>query len=55
MVEENENTHEKKEIKIVEGDPKDLDISSVKDNLSFEIDEKSNEKKKNIIIPESKK
>lgn len=37
-------------IEIVKGDGKDLKISSVKENLSFEVD-KDEEKKKNIIIP----
>ena len=55
MKEENENNPNKREIEVVKGNPKDLDISEVKDNLYFEIDEKEHEKKKNIVIPEIKK
>ena len=56
LVEENNFNDEKKEkkIKIIQGDSKELNISSVKDNLNFEVDN-SKEKKQNIIIPENKK
>ena len=56
LVEENNFNDEKKEkkIKIIQGDSKELNISSVKDNLSFEVDN-SKEKKQNIIIPENHK
>ncbi|MBR3134027.1 MAG: hypothetical protein IKG56_01020 [Clostridia bacterium] len=50
MEEHNEN---EKKIEIVEGDPKDLNISKVKDNLAFEIKEKD-QKKDNIIVPKNK-
>ena len=52
-MEEQKNTDNKKQIEIVKGDPKDLDISEVKDNLAFEIEDKD-PKKENIIIPENK-
>ena len=56
LVEENNFNYEKKEkkIKIIQGDSKELNISSVKDNLNFEVDN-SKEKKQNIIIPENHK
>ena len=54
MKEENEEIHEKKEIEVVKGNPKDLKISDVKDNLYFEIDDKEKEKKTDIVIPENK-
>lgn len=55
-MEENNFNNEKKEnkIKIIQGDSKDLDISSVKDNLNFEIDS-THDKKQNIIIPKNQK
>lgn len=48
MFEENE---EKKRIKIVKGNSKDLNISEVRDNLTFE-NHKDNQKE-NIVIPET--
>ena len=56
LVEENNFNDEKKEkkIKIIQGDSKELNISSVKYNLNFEVDN-SKEKKQNIIIPENHK
>ena len=55
-MEENNFNNKKKEkkIKIIQGDSRDLNISSVKDNLNFEVDG-ANEKKQNIIIPENHK
>ena len=51
MSEENDN---KREIKVVTGDGTDLDISPVYDHIK--IDSSNNrEKKKDIIIPKSKK
>lgn len=44
-----------KKIEIVKGDGKELDISSVKDNLNFEIESDENKVKKNIIIPKNQK
>ena len=44
---------EKKEIRVVSGNPKDLDISPVYDHI--EIEKPTTEKKKNIIVPEEKK
>ena len=48
---EEENKRERKKIEIVQGNGKDLNISEVRDNLSFEKPEEN--KKKNIIIPEN--
>lgn len=48
MFEENE---EKKRIKIVKGNSKDLNISEVRDNLTFE-NHRDNQKE-NIVIPET--
>ena len=45
---------EKKKIEVVNGDGKDLDISPVYKHLEVE-KPKSEEKKKNIVIPEEKK
>lgn len=55
MEEKNFNTNKNKKIKIVQGNGKDLDISGVKDNLSFEIESEENKTKKNIIIPKKQK
>ena len=54
-MEEFDNNEEKKNVKIeiVKGNPKDLQISEVKDNLSFEVREEKNTQK--IIIPENQK
>ena len=55
-MEENNNENEKKnnKIEIIQGNPKELDISDVKDHLPFEI-QNDKMKKQNIIIPEIKK
>ena len=45
---------DKKDIKIVSGDGKDLNISPVYDHIEIEKPKGKNEKK-NIIIPDSKK
>lgn len=50
MMEEN-NEIKKKKIEIIQGNSKDLDISDVKDNLTFERPEEN--KKENIIVPEN--
>lgn len=50
MLEENDKDKNKK-IEIVKGSSKDLNISEVRDNLTFE-NHKSN-KKENIVIPET--
>lgn len=54
-MEEFDNNEEKKNVKIeiVKGNPKDLNISEVKDNLTFEVVEEKNNQK--IIIPENQK
>lgn len=44
-----------KEIKIVNGDGKNLEISPVYKHLSIQKPKAKNEKKKEIIIPEEKK
>lgn len=53
MEEINDDEKKRIEIEIVKGNPKDLQISDVKDNLSFEVREEKN--KQNIIIPENQK
>ena len=53
-MEENNNEKKEQKIEIVKGNPKDLDISDVKDNLAFEV-ENEKKKKENIIIPENQK
>ncbi len=53
MVEEKDENVEKKKIEIVKGNSKDLQISDVKDNLSFEVHK--NDTKGKIIIPENQK
>ena len=52
MIEEN-NVNEKnpKKIEIVKGNPKDLNISNVKDSLIMEKPEEN--EKQNIVIPEN--
>lgn len=52
MKEEKDENIEPKKIKIVKGDSKDLKISEVRDNLSFEVSEEK-AKKDNIIIPKN--
>lgn len=56
MEENNFDIEEKKEkkIEIVDGNPKELEISAVKDNLTFEVKENKVDKK-NIVIPEAQK
>lgn len=53
MEEINDDEKKKIEIEIVKGNPKDLQISDVKDNLSFEVQEEKNKQK--IIVPENQK
>lgn len=52
MQEENKKNEEKK-ITIIQGTGRDIQISDVKDNLTFEIHDNKDEKK-NIIIPGKK-
>lgn len=49
------NSEEKKDITIISGDGKDLNISPVYDNLDIAKPEEDTNTKKNIIIPEEKK
>lgn len=50
---ENENGKEnRQEIRIVSGDPKDLDISPVYEHINIE--KPTQEKKKHIVVPEEK-
>lgn len=51
LEEKNEIEENKKKLKIIKGSSKDLQISDVKDNLTFEKPEEA--KKSNIIIPEN--
>ena len=46
---------EKKNIEIVTGNGKDLDISPVYDNLDIQKPEEDSNAKKNVIIPDVKK
>ena len=46
---------DKKEIKVVNGDGKDLDISPVYQHLEVEKPKEENTNKKEIIIPKEKK
>lgn len=54
MVENNEN-EKKKNIEIVIGNSKDLQISDVKDNLIFEVHENDATRNGEIIVPENQK
>ncbi|MGN1327277.1 MAG: hypothetical protein ACI4VQ_04315 [Clostridia bacterium] len=47
--------NEKKDIKIVSGNGKDLNISPVYDNLDIAKPEEETNTKKNIVIPKEKK
>lgn len=49
------DSEDKKDITIVSGNGKDLDISPVYDNLDITKPEEDTNTKKNIIIPEEKK
>ena len=46
---------EKKEIEIVKGDGKNLNISPVEDHINDLVNKKKKNNKKNIVIPEVKK
>lgn len=46
---------EKKDIEIVSGDGKDLNISPVYDNLDIAKPDEDTNTKKNVVIPEVKK
>ena len=49
------NDNKNKKIEIVKGKSKDLDISEVKDNLTFEVHDNKANKNGEIVIPETKK
>lgn len=49
------NNDEKKNIQIISGDGKNLDISPVYDHLDIANPEEETNTKKNIIIPKEKK
>ena len=53
-MEEQENKKDNT-IEIVKGNSKDLEISDVKDNLTFEVSENNTKKKGEIIIPKNHK
>ena len=53
-MEEKEGKNNKK-IEIIKGNSKDLEISEVKDNLTFEVSENNTKKKGEIIIPQNHK
>lgn len=48
---EEKDENKKKKIEIIKGSSKDLNISEVRDNLTFE--NPKNNKKENIVIPET--
>ena len=52
---EEKNDNKNKKIEIVKGKSKDLKISDVKDNLTFEVTENNTKKKGEIIIPKNHK
>ena len=49
------DNNEKRDITIVSGDGKDLNISPVYDNLDIAKPEEDSNTKKNVVIPEIKK
>lgn len=51
-ISENDN---RKKLKIVKGDSKELNISKVKDSLAFEVSENREEIKENIVVPQDQK
>ena len=52
---EEKNDNKNKKIEIVKGKSKDLKISDVKDNLTFEVHKNDTRKNGDIVIPENKK
>lgn len=50
-----ENNNKPKKITIVEGNSKDLNISPVQDNLTFEVSEEKKIDENNIVIPQNQK
>lgn len=50
-----ENNNKPKKITIVEGNSKDLNISPVQDNLTFEVTEEKKIDENNIVIPQNQK
>ena len=55
MEEINDNKNNSKKIEIVKRNSKDLNISDVKDNLTFEVHDNKANKNGDIVIPETKK
>lgn len=51
---EEKKDNENKKIKIVKGKSKDLQISEVKDNLTFEVHDNDTKNHGEIVIPENK-
>ncbi len=52
---EEKKDNQNKKIEIVKGKSKDLKISDVKDNLTFEVHKNDARKNGEIVIPENKK
>ena len=50
-----EEKKKKKEIEVVQGDGKDLEISAVFDHIKIDKPDKQKERNQKIIIPEKKK
>ena len=51
---EEKKNHDNKKIEIIKGISKDLKISDVKDNLTFEVHKNDATNNGDIVIPESK-
>ena len=55
MMEEKEEIKKSERIEIVQGDSHNLNISDVRDNLTFEVHDNDATKKGEIIVPENQR
>lgn len=55
MMEEKEEIKKSEKIKIIQGDSRNLNISDVRDNLTFEVHDNDATKKGEIIVPENQR
>lgn len=55
MMEEKEEIKESEKIEIIQGDSRNLNISDVRDNLTFEVHDNDATKKGEIIVPENQR
>lgn len=55
MSDENINENEEKDIEVVSGDGKDLEISPVYDHIKIDKSNNQPDKKQKIVIPENQK